>query len=175
MKRLLVLCALAPFGLLAACGGDDAPEWIDVRTLESTDPTDEAAEASTADVPDPCTLVSSEELSTVLGSEQGAGDLQASDATVRQVCSYETGTILSVEDAANYEASVAVIRENGAGSTIEDVTGIGEAAIWQDFGGAVGQLVVLDGDYFVGVSIPAGGTDGKVVAESVAEAMLAAI
>lgn len=165
MKQLLVLCvaALTP---LAACG-DDTPEWNDVRNLEPAEPTGEP-------VPDPCALVSSDALSIALGSEQGVGDLQAADPTERQVCLYETGTFLLVEDGANYESTVTDLREQSSGSTIEDVPGVGDAAIWQDAGEA-GQLLVLDGDYFIAVALETGGADGKPAALAIAEAMLAAI
>jgi hypothetical protein len=157
MKQLLVL-GVVGLGLLVACG-DDTPEWNDVRNLEP--------------VPDPCALVSSDALSIALGSEQGVGDLQAADPTERQVCLYETGTRLLVEDGANYESAVADLREQSAGSTIEDVPGVGDAAVWQDAGEA-GQLLALDGDYFIAVAIETGGAGGKTAALAIAEAMLAA-
>jgi hypothetical protein len=164
MKRLLVMGVVA-LAVLAACG-DDTPEWNDVRNLEPGDPTGEP-------IPDPCALVSSDALSIALGSEQGVGDLQAADPTERQVCLYETGTRLLVEDGANYESAVADLREQSAGSTIEDVPGVGDAAVWQDAGEA-GQLLALDGDYFIAVALETGGAGGKTAALAIAEAMLAA-
>jgi hypothetical protein len=44
--------------------------------------------------------------------------------------------------------------------------------VWQDVGDEVGQFIAQGDDYFVGVTLPAGGQD---VAQVVAEAMLAAL
>jgi hypothetical protein len=55
---------------------------------------------------------------------------------------------------------------------VQDVSGVGNAAAWQDSGGGAGQFVASDDDFFVGVTLAAG---GQKVGQAVAEAMLAAL
>ncbi len=161
---------------LGACGDDDDAGESPTTTVASTEDTASDAtapdvddSASSGEVPDPCAVLSADELAGLLGADQGAGSVNASDPDQRKVCVYETGLYLSVEIAANYEPSVQAIRDSGAG-TVQDVTGVGEAAIWQEIGGGVGQLVALGDDYMIGVAL---GTGGQSSGEAVAEAMLA--
>jgi hypothetical protein len=87
------------------------------------------------------------------------------------VCIHGSGLILAVEVAANWEASIELVRASGLGS-VEEVSGIGEAAVWQDLGGGAGQLLALGSDHFVGVNVVSG---GRSAASEVAEAMLGAV
>jgi len=174
--RRRILAALLMVGLvLSACGDDEggggasSPSTLagDDGTVEGT-----TGDGDGGEVPDPCTLVDASVLNDALGSDPGSGTVQGPVPDVRKVCLYPTGLILAVEDAANYEVSVDLIREDPLGATISDVDGVGLEAIWQDFGGGLGQLVARGDAYFVGVSVPA---EGQAAAQAIAEAMLAAL
>jgi len=80
--------------------------------------------------------------------------------------------ILAVEIADNYEAAIDIIRDETGEDSVRDVSGVGDAAVWHDAGGGVGQLIAQGDDYFVGVTLPAGGPE---IGQAVAEAMLAAL
>jgi hypothetical protein len=136
----------------------------------ATDPATTAADAdaSSGEVPDPCSLVSADQLAGVLGSPPGAGSMQTVSPDQRKVCMYDTGLILAVEVGENYEAVVELMRDVAA---VQDVAGVGEAAAWQDVGGGIGQFVALGDEYYVGVTLAGGQAEGQAIAE----AMLAAL
>jgi hypothetical protein len=178
--------------VLGACGGDDdddaasdaadttaATEESAEETEESPDESeapatseeDEEAELPDTELFDPCVLLSAEEIEAITGSNPGASEVQAAVPDQRKVCFFDNGLILAIEVGENYEPSVALIRYNSEGSTITDVEGVGEAAIWQDYGNGIGQFVALGSNgLFVGVSVPAGGQE---VGQALAEEMLA--
>ncbi|MEQ1785808.1 MAG: hypothetical protein ABL966_02050 [Acidimicrobiales bacterium] len=127
-------------------------------------------ERPAGEVPDPCSLVDAATLEGLAGAAPGTGVLKGVAPEQRKVCSFESGLSVAVEVAENFDASVGLIRASPNGSSIESVEGLGDAAIWQDFGGGVGQVVASGDAYFVGVTVAAG---GRPAAEAVAEAMLA--
>lgn len=191
MKGFAIPLALIFALVTTACGGDDGGgDGVDVDEASPTTETVTGATGATAgtetgttgatgtddvavggEVPDPCSLITAEQLGGILGSDPGAGTVQAVVPDQRKVCFYDTGLILAVEVAENWEASIAILRDSGTGS-VTDVSGIGESAIWQDVGGGVGQLLALGPDYFVGVTVVAG---GQSAGEQVAEIMLQAL
>jgi hypothetical protein len=110
-----------------------------------------AAPDATADgqadvaVPDACGLISSSELSELLGIETGEGSAQ-SGAPERSICIYPAGAITAIEIAGNYQASRDVIENEGRST--EDVPGVGNAAFFDE----AGQLIVLGDRYFVAIT-----------------------
>jgi Protein of unknown function (DUF3558) len=177
--RLKTMAAtlLATALLVAACGGgdDDGSDASDDEatpaTTEAADPSDDADDdASGGEVPDPCTLLPAPELTALLGADQGTGTVQAVAPDQRKVCTYDSGLFLAVELAENWDASISLIESSGVGS-VQEVPGVGEAAIWQDIGGGVGQFVALGPEYFVGVTL----SGDQAAGQAVAEAMLAAL
>jgi hypothetical protein len=177
--------------LLTACGGDDDDSGAGGDAAGGTTTTaaaDAAAGATTTAaagattttaaapvddaVPDPCTLIPAPALTMMLAGDQGAGQSSAYDPEQRRICSYATGVILAVELADHYDTAIDIIQDETGEDSVNDVSGVGNAAVWQDLGDGMGQFIAQGDEYFVGVTLPAGGPD---VAQVVAEAMLAAL
>lgn len=190
VRRQLAASALAAVllvALVSACGGDDDDAGAGDATT-TTAAADAAAGATTttaagatttaaeepADegVPDPCALIAGPDLAALVGSDPGVGTPSAYDPEQRKICSYASGMILAVEISENYETAIDIIRDETGEDSVREVAGVGNAAVWQDVGGGVGQFITQGDDYFVGVTLPAGGPE---VGQAVAEAMLAAL
>jgi hypothetical protein len=178
--RYVVIGGLSAVLLLGACGGgsDDSSSSTSSTAAKETT-TSTAKEASSGDatttngeVPDPCTLVAQGQLAADLGASPGTGTLQTVDPKQRKICRFDSGLILAVEVAGNYEASVQGIRDNSGGATITEMPGVGNAAIWQDFGNGTGQFVAQGDTYMVGVTVPQG---GQAPALTIAKEMLEAL
>jgi hypothetical protein len=188
VRRQVVASALGVALLLPACGGDDDATGTGgdaaggTTTTAATGATTTLAAGATTTttaapvdddaVPDPCTLIGAPELAMMLGGDPGAGTASAYDPEQRRICSYATGVILAVELADHYDTAIDIIRDETGEDSVHEVSGVGNAAVWQDVGDGVGQFIAQGDDYFVGVTLPAGGQD---VAQVVAEAMLAAL
>jgi hypothetical protein len=191
VRRQVIASTLGVALLLSACGGDDDDSGAggdaggDTTTTTAADAaagatTTAAAGATTTTagapvddaVPDPCTLIPRPALAMMLAGDQGAGQSSAYDPEQRRICSYATGVILAVELADHYDTAIDIIRDETGEDSVEEVSGVGNAAVWQDLGDGMGQFIAQGDDYFVGVTIPAGGQD---VGQVVAEAMLAAL
>jgi hypothetical protein len=149
----VLLASVLVISLSAGCGRDSGadtaaspPTSAQSASTPQPTPTESAAASS---VPDACTLISSAELSDLLGSDQGKGTTQ-SVLPDRTACHYESGTITAVELADNYEASRAII-EDDPSRTVTDVSGVGQDAFFDDLGG-VAQLVAKGERYFVAVT-----------------------
>jgi hypothetical protein len=180
VRRQVVASALGVALLLSACGGDDdgadasgdAGGGATTTAAAGATTTTAAAPVDDDAVPDPCTLIGAPELTMMLGNDPGAGTTSAYDPEQRRICSYATGVILAVELSDHYDTAIDIIRDETGEDSVHEVSGVGNAAVWQDVGDGVGQLVAEGDDYFVGVTLPTGGQD---VAQVVAEAMLAAL
>lgn len=104
-------------------------------------------------VPDPCELLSTTDtIEPILGSDPGAPQMTTEDPDVRKVCLYAAGLFLEIETAANYEQSIAAVKDPATGATTQDLTGVGEQAILAAYGEGINQVVALAGDYYVGVT-----------------------
>ena len=68
--------------------------------------------------------------------------------------------------------AIDIIRDETGEDSVHEVSGVGNAAVWQDTGDGMGQFIAQGDEYFVGVTLPGGGQD---VGQVVAEAMLAAL
>jgi hypothetical protein len=178
--RYAVIGALSAVLLLGACGGgsDDSSSST---SSSSTTTTSTAKDASSStggatttggQLPDPCALVAPGQLAADLAASPGTGTPQSVDPTQRRICRFDSGLILAVEVAGNYDASVEAIRQNSGGATISELPGVGTAAIWQDFGNGTGQLVAQGDTYMVGVTVPQG---GQAPALTIAKEMLEAL
>jgi hypothetical protein len=121
------------------------------------------------EVPDPCAVLAADKLSALAGGDPGVGTVKGMVPEQRKVCVFAGGLSLALEVGEGYEASVDLIKASPSGATIEDVKGVGKAAVWQDFGTGVGQLVANGDRYFVSVMVSAG---GREVGEALAGAML---
>jgi len=191
VRRQLIASTLGVALLLPACGGDDddsagGDAGGDTTTTAAADAaagatTTAAAGATTTTaaapvdddaVPDPCTLIPGPALAMMLAGDQGAGQSSAYDPDQRRICSYATGVILAVELADHYDTAIDIILDETGEDSVKEVSGIGNAAVWQDLGDGMGQFIAQGDEYFVGVTLPAGGQDAGQV---VAEAMLAAL
>jgi len=159
-RQHLVAAALGVALVLSACGDDDGS------------PAADKASAEEGGVPDPCSLLPAADLAALLGGDPGKGTPSAYDPDQRRICSYASGMILAVEVGDHYEQSIDIIRDEMGDDAVEDVSGVGNAAAWQDSGGGAGQFVASGDDFFVGVTLAAG---GQKVGQAVAEAMLAAL
>jgi hypothetical protein len=190
LRRRVVATTLGVALLLSACGGDDddtgggGEAGGDTTTTAAADAaagatTTVAAGATTTTaapvddaVPDPCTLIPGPELAMMLAADQGAGESSAYDPEQRRICSYASGVILAVELADHYDTAIDIIRDETGEDSVHEVSGVGNAAVWQDIGDGMGQFIAQGDEYFVGVTLPGGGQD---VGQVVAEAMLAAL
>jgi hypothetical protein len=164
---------------LMACGGDGSGDGPAAEGGTGPEPTGDAVPGDTGgadesggsvggDVPDACALLSSEELTSILGSDPGTAVDESFDPVQRRVCTYTSGLILAVEVAENWQgdASFGLIDNPSV-----EVEGIGEEAHWQDIGGGTSQLVALGPEYFVALTV----NGGQETAERLGEAMLAAL
>ena len=187
VRRQVVATALGVEIVLSACGGDDddsggdAAPGTTTTTAAGAATTPTAAGATTTTtaapiedtaVPDPCVLVPQMQLALLVGGDPGPGETSAYDPEQRRICIYGTGMILAVELADHYDTAIDIIRDETGEDSVQEVSGVGNAAVWQDIGDGVGQFIAQGDDYFVGVTLPAGGQD---VGQQVAEAMLAAL
>lgn len=187
VRRQVVATALGVAIVLSACGGDDddsggdAAPGTTTTTAAGAATTPTAAGATTTTtaapiedtaVPDPCVLVPQMQLALLVGGDPGPGETSAYDPEQRRICIYGTGMILAVELADHYDTAIDIIRDETGEDSVQEVSGVGNAAVWQDIGDGVGQFIAQGDDYFVGVTLPAGGQD---VGQQVAEAMLAAL
>jgi hypothetical protein len=191
VRRQVIASALGVVLLLSACGGDDDDAGAgddaggDTTTTAAADAaagatTTVAAGATTTTttapvddaVPDPCTLITGPELAMMLAGDQGAGQSSAYDPEQRRICSYASGVILAVELADHYDTAIDIIRDETGEDSVQEVSGVGNAAVWQDIGDGMGQFIAQGDEYFVGVTLPAGGQD---IGQVVAAAMLAAL
>ena len=192
VRRQVVASTLGVALLLSACGGDDDDAGGGGNAGGGTTTTaaaDAAAGATTTvaagatttttvapidddAVPDPCTLIAAPELAMMLAGDPGAGEPSAYDPEQRRICLYDSGVILAVELADHYDTAIDIIRDETGEDSVQEVSGVGNAAVWQDIGDGMGQFIAQGDDYFVGVTLPAGGQD---VGQVVAEAMLAAL
>ena len=179
--RYVVIGGLSAVLLLGACGGSDdsssstsstAAKETTTSTAKDTSSSTGGATTTNGEVPDPCTLVAEGQLTADLGAPVGTGTPQTVDPKQRKICRYDSGLILAVEVAGNYDASVAGIRQNSGGATITELPGVGNAAIWQDFGNGMGQFVAQGDTYMVGVTVPQG---GQAPALTIAKEMLEAL
>jgi hypothetical protein len=178
--RYAVIGALSAVLLLGACGGGSDDSSASTSS-SSTTTTSTAKDASSStggatttggQLPDPCALVAPGQLAADLAASPGTGTPQSVDPTQRRICRFDSGLILAVEVAGNYDASVEAIRQNSGGATISELPGVGTAAIWQDFGNGTGQLVAQGDTYMVGVTVPQG---GQAPALTIAKEMLEAL
>jgi hypothetical protein len=180
--KYAVIGGLSAVLLLGACGGSDdssSPTTSSTAAKQTTTSTAKDASSSTGgatttngEVPDPCTLVAEGQLAADLGAPVGTGTPQTVDPKQRKICRFDSGLILAVEVAGNYDASVAGIRQNSGGATITELPGVGNAAIWQDNGSGMGQFVAQGDTYMVGVTVPQG---GEAPALTIAKEMLEAL
>ncbi len=179
-SKYAAIGALGAVLLLGACGGgSDDSSSSSTTTIPATSSTAKDTSSTTVvtkpangEVPDPCTLVAQGQLAADLGVSPGTGTPQSVDPKQRKVCRYDGGLILAVEVAGNYDASVTNIQQNSGGATITELPGVGNAAIWQDFGNGMGQLVARGDAYMVGVTVPQG---GQAPALTIAKEMLEAL
>jgi len=183
-----VATALGVAIVLSACGGDDddssgdaaggttttaaAAAGAPTTTAPGAATTTTAAPIEDTAVPDPCTVLAPPQLALLVGGDPGPGETSAYDPEQRRICSYGTGMILAVELADHYDTAIDLIRDETGEDSVHEVSGVGNAAVWQDIGDGVGQFIAQGDDYFVGVTLPTGGED---VGQLVAAAMLAAL
>jgi hypothetical protein len=184
VRHQVIASTLGVALLLSACGGDDDDSGAggdaggDTTTTTAADAAADATTTTAAApvdddaVPDPCTLIPGPALTMMLAGDQGAGQSSAYDPEQRRICSYASGVILAIELADHYDTAIDIIRDETGEDSVNEVSGVGNAAVWQDLGDGMGQFIAQGDEYFVGVTLPAGGQD---VAKAVAEAMLAAL
>ena len=155
---------------------DSSPPETTAVALPTTDTaTDDTGAAGTAvaepagTLPDPCALVSNEDLAAIIGEDPGGGVVESLGPEERQICSYSEGVVIFVDHAANWqgEASFGLIQNPSVA-----VEGVGDEAYWQDVDGSTSQLVAVGSGYFIGVMVPSG---GQPVAEQIASQVLSAL
>ncbi len=117
--------ALAAVALgVSACGGGSTP-----------------TSATSSGIPDPCTIVSVADVTTIIGSDPGTPTPNAPSPEVSRVCLFSTGLILEVADASGYDQAVAQVLDPATGATTQELTGVGDAALLADYGAGISQVV----------------------------------
>ena len=119
-------------------------------------------------MPDACALLSSEELTSILGADPGTAVDESFDPEHRRICTYTSGLILAVEVAEKL-AGRRLVRAHR--QPVHRSRRVGEEAHWQDIGGGMSQLVALGREYFVALTV----NGDQETAERLGEAMLAAL
>lgn len=143
-----LLLALTITALTGACG---RAERADRPAANGSPPAKPANPPAGGGVPDACVAIAPADVVSTLGAiEPGTPGGSGS----RTVCRYADGTIVGVSEANQYEPSVTLARQGGE---CNDLTGVGDRAVFCVVGGAVGQLMWLDGDLMYDVT--AGQTD----------------
>ena len=132
MRRTALSLALVLALATAACSDKNGP-----ATNQNN--------AGNGSTPNACSLLTSQRLGELLGTDPGQGEPQ-SVSPDRSVCIYSNGVITAVEIAANYEASRQLVEANG--STTTDIAGVGSAAFYD----SNGQVVAKGERYFVAVT-----------------------
>lgn len=191
MRRLHVqanaLIGLAAAGLiLTGCGSSGGSTEAVPASSAASVPESAPAESATApsatapsasaaapagEVPDPCTLLTTDQISAITGSDPGAPTPNAVYPDVRKICKFDGGLILAVEIADDYDGSVAMVKGDTNVEDSEDVAGVGDTAFFSTYAGGVTQLLAVQGDYFVGVTSML----DKDQATQLAQEMLAAL
>ena len=124
-----------------------------------------------ADVPHACDLMPPAKLKELVGTELKPP--QRMGGGTRTVCMYGA-IVLAVEAGSHWLPS----KQLTAGiAPVADYPGLGEAAYWQNLQGYAGQMVVLQGPIFVGVTVPmdeAGEKKTQELTSAIAKAMLSA-
>ncbi len=175
MLPRLALASLALATLsLAGCGGSDdgasqAPGTDPGASGESlgTEATETTEAAPTGEVPNPCTLLDTEQLTDLLGTDPGEGTVAGPVPDQRKICTFSSGVILAVEVAADWDQTLAQLEKHAGKDALVPAAGVGTQAYWQEGGR---QLIALGEHYFVGVT----GAD-QAAGQAVAEGMLAAL
>src|SRR5262245_39114138 len=101
VRHVFVGGVVVALGLVGAGCGDDGG----TDNSGADDSSGQESNAFDGDaVPDACTLITEEELSDLLESDQGTGQ-SSSVSPDRSICTFQTGTITAVEIASNYDAT----------------------------------------------------------------------
>jgi hypothetical protein len=146
MQRLGLLMIASAVAFAAACGGSDG-----ARARPAAKPSPGTVAATPVDgltsLPDACALITSDQISELLGSTQGRGQTTGTNPQ-RSVCFYPSGVITTVEIVENYGASRSAAARAGRKTT--DVGGVGKAAYYDE----AGRLVATGERVFVTVTAP---------------------
>lgn len=176
----LIAVALAASVLFAACGGDDGTEIAGDSSELPEAAADEAADDAPQDLPDACTFLSLEEISTAIGRQVDEGELQT-EVEGMTTCRFATATGMETtetyDDPAIPETSVGSVTvavntsnpeefdlfEESLGAEAEAVSGIGDDAY---FWGS-NLLYVRVGDSGFSIRIEADGADEQKVSAAI--------
>jgi hypothetical protein len=121
---------------------------------------------------DACTLLTDDQVATALGlsSVETQADQRGEDLFWMSRCRYEadaadglvTASLMirphqgqASAEQAYTEFDSELVSQFGETSRLEPVAGVGESAGWQDFGTAIGQLILFDGPYQLIIAAPA--------------------
>ena len=171
LGRLGAAASLAALLVLGGCGGDGDETATESDPPEQTTSSAEApaADETTSEVPELCTLLGGDDFESVMGSPPG-GEPESTPATgaVRGSCTWsaEAGfpmLMVGAYNATDREATLEMIDS-------EPVDGLGTEADWAE---ATGLLIVVDGqDWYLQV-FAAGTDDDKAASIAAAEIVLA--
>lgn len=180
------IALLAP--LLGACGGGEGDTASSPPSIATAEPnpspsapapaasepaaSEPAAEPDAAGLPDPCSLIAPEQLTALTGTDNGEGKPGPGDPEAQRICIYPSGLLTAVTPASGFDTYVKVVKADKNAEEVADATGVGERALVSTYGGgAVTQIAVLEGAYFVTVT----GAFDESGATAVAQAMLDAL
>src|SRR5688572_6296636 len=130
---IILTLAVAAAGACAR-GEQPQPEGGEVSAAASS----EAARGGDG-VPDACAVFAPSDVEATLGAP---GEGTPAGGGSRSICRWANGTIVGVSEANQYDGSVALARQS---AECKDVDGVGNRAVFCVTGGAVGQLMWVDG------------------------------
>lgn len=168
--------------VLTACSGEAdtatpssaqvAPPSEEAASQAPPSPSEADADAAQTAVPDACAVLSGDELTTLTGIDNGAGSALAGGSDLKSTCLFASGLITSVIKGSEFDAVADVMKADANAEGVRDLAGAGDRAVFGTYGGgAVVQVVVLQGDYAVSVT----GALTEEQATATAQAMLAAL
>lgn len=166
MKRAMATAAIGSALLLtAACGSSTS------SAPSSAASSGEAAPSPVASgtVPDPCTLLSADSISAIIGVDPGASQSTAEGPVANALCVYDVGPILSIGLAADWDAMMKETTGNTEGATTTDLSGLGKEALLTELNGVL-NLSALGDTYYVGVTGDITADQAKAIVTAMLEA-----
>lgn len=169
---VLTACSGGADTAASPSSGQVAPPSEETASQAPPSPSAADGDAAPTAIPDACAVLSGEDLTTLTGVDNGAGSAMAGGSDLKSTCLFASGLITSVVKGSEFDGVAAVMKADANAEGVRDLAGAGDRAVIGTYGGgAVVQVVVLQGDYAVSVT----GALTEEQATATAQAMLAAL
>ncbi len=132
----------------ASAAASEAPP-SDAASVEASVAASAEASASAAEMPDLCAAVPADQIASIIGSDPGIG------AGGGGVCLYDDVQLtLGVAPAEEYDAALESAKADEKVDTVEDITGLGDRAVYIVQSDAVNAVLASQGDFVAVVQGP---------------------